>query len=70
MNANNGFQWMTAWFMVIFTMIVILFDLYVGTEKGAEMTISRQLLVIGTHYPVLVFIMGLLFGHIFWPQRL
>lgn len=60
----------TAWFLVAITFVVICFDLMVGFRHGAELTISRQLLLVATQYPILVLGIGILLGHVFWPQRL
>lgn len=59
----------TTWFLVFLTMTVVCFDVFIGYRHGADVTVSRQLLLLGSRYPILAFGFGVLLGHIFWPQR-
>lgn len=59
----------SAWFLVCLTFAVICFDLLVGFRWGADSTISRQMLVVAKQYPILAVGVGVLMGHVFWPQH-
>jgi hypothetical protein len=53
--------------LIIVALLLIGWDIYVAVNKDEGDTISEVLLWVGSH-PVLPFAMGVLMGHLFWPQ--
>ena len=47
--------------------ILIIYDLFTVLERGSETTISVQLFEFSKKYPIVPFVLGIVFGHIFWP---
>lgn len=56
--------------IVIFSTIIILiiYDIFILLKKGSKYTISSVLLELGKKYPIIPFFLGIVFGHIFWPN--
>jgi predicted transporter len=65
---NNGAAETTAWVITLLVFVAIAFDVFIGFRRGQTNTISHQLLSIGQRYPILPLAIGVLLGHIFWPQ--
>ena len=49
-------------------MLLIVYDIFILLDKGVEQTISSVLLKLGQKYPIIPFGIGVVFGHIFWPN--
>jgi hypothetical protein len=60
--------------IVLAIVIVIAMDIYLARTKGFEGTLSWWIYVNSCSYPIIPaaigFIIGLLFGHLFWDQGL
>jgi len=56
------------WFIVAVIMIVGIVDLSLWFGCGAACTLSKQLLSASEQYPILPFALGVLVGHLLWPQ--
>lgn len=57
-------------FAYVVTLVVatILFDIYVYCRGGWESTISYLVLTRASRYPIISFAVGVVIGHLFWPQ--
>jgi hypothetical protein len=47
-----------------------IYDVIAVWRGGNGATISEVLLAAGRSYPILVLALGILLGHLFWPQRI
>jgi hypothetical protein len=57
------------WTIILSTSaLLILYDFWVFATYGVDQTISRVTLYKARLHPIIPFALGLLFGHIFWPQ--
>ena len=56
-----------AWVLTI-TVASIVFDLVMYWRHGWEGTISYLALTRSRRYPILPFVLGVLVGHLLWPQ--
>jgi hypothetical protein len=57
----------TAAAFIVMVILVAAFDCYMGLRYGADQTVSAVLQDWGGRFPVLVLIIGLILGHLFWP---
>lgn len=58
--------------VVIIVLMVVggaLYDVVALVNGGVEATISRVVLNASCKHPIIAFAMGVLCGHLFWPQR-
>lgn len=55
-------------FIAISTCVTGLFDLYAGLRFGETSTISFIILQVARQHPILPLLVGILIGHLFWPQ--
>ncbi len=44
-------------------------DLYAGLYYGPTATVSAFLLSVARRHPILPYLIGILTGHLFWPQQ-
>lgn len=58
----------TAVFVLTITVASILFDAVMYWRGGWEATISYLALSKSRRYPIIPFALGVLVGHLFWPQ--
>lgn len=58
----------TVWFLVTVLAGATLVDVWLSLHGGQEATISATIWMLSQQYPVLPFILGLLAGHLLWPQ--
>jgi len=56
-------------FILVITVMIIIFDIIVYVKGGAHATISHQVLEWSKEWPVLVYTAGILCGHLLWPQK-
>ena len=56
----------TKWFVIIATALIVLFDIVLAVWGDA--TISKFLLDVVRNQPAWSVAIGVLFGHLFWPQ--
>jgi hypothetical protein len=62
-------RWKTAWVIGIVVLVLIGWDVYAAFfTKGAGDTISEVLLAGAQRRPVVSFLIGVVCGHLFWPQ--
>lgn len=47
---------------------IIIYDITQLIRKGYQGTISWQVYVASCRYPIVPFLLGILFGHLFWPN--
>ncbi len=59
---------MTTGFISIVAIIITLYDIWMLWRRGYEATISWVLLTWSRKYPIIAFMLGVLAGHIFWPN--
>jgi hypothetical protein len=59
----------TTWFLTAAVVVFIVYDIFAAIHWGADGTISRDILQIAYIHPILPFAIGVLMGHLFWPQR-
>jgi hypothetical protein len=61
----------TVWKGIVFILVLSAFgiwDLLLFNSGGKPNTISHDLLVIAREYPILTLAVGIVLGHLFWPQ--
>lgn len=58
----------TTWLLFVILVMVGAYDIYAGWMFGNDATISVYVLLIARRWPVLPLIVGLVLGHLFWPQ--
>ena len=59
---------MTIAFIAGTFVIWIAFDVWIGLKKGSQETISVVSLNFAKKYPIFPFIVGVIMGHLYWPQ--
>lgn len=47
--------------------ILIAYDIWTYLKRGSDTTISVQMFELSKKYPIVAFLLGIVFGHIFWP---
>lgn len=63
-------RWKTAWILGVIFLVLVGWDVYAGFfTSGPGGTISELCLSTARAHPVLPFFMGVLAGHLFWPQQ-
>ena len=55
--------------LIVFVLVLIAWDVYVFLTPGDGDTISEITLGFAMRHPVLPFALGVLCGHLLWPQR-
>lgn len=55
--------------LVVTAILLIVWDIVVAANPVAGDTISEITLAFARKHPVVPFIMGVIMGHLFWPQR-
>lgn len=58
----------TQWFLVAVGIMLIVWDTYAASRWGYQGTISYDLLTDAEKRPIIAFAMGVVAGHLFWPQ--
>jgi hypothetical protein len=61
-------EW-TAAGLALVAALVGLYDLTVYLTHGHEATVSAVILTTSRRYPILPFMLGVLIGHLLWPQQ-
>ncbi len=59
----------TAWVLLVFVVLLVLFDLWAAVVWGHHATVSYNVLYFSHLYPIIPFAAGLIAGHFFWPQN-
>lgn len=62
-------QYQTLGFVVLLVVATIVFDCWTYAARGNSTTISVVVAKLGRDMPVAVLALGVVLGHIFWPQR-
>ncbi|HLN30498.1 MAG TPA: hypothetical protein VK395_22330 [Gemmataceae bacterium] len=58
------------WLVILsFTVVMIAYDVLAYALWGVDATISRRVLFASQGTPLIAFAVGVLCGHLFWPQR-
>lgn len=55
-------------FICVVLVLIFGVDLYLLVAKGYKETISARLLGMGRDYPIIPFLIGIVMGHLFWPN--
>lgn len=58
----------TAWWLIAVVTLLIGYDIFAVLRWGYHGTISYDVLTAAKAYPVLPFAMGVVCGHLLWPQ--
>ncbi len=58
----------TAWWIVALIAIAVSYDVFAYVHWGYEGTISFKALTASKNYPIIPFAIGVVAGHLFWPQ--
>lgn len=58
----------TFWIVCAAIVLLIAWDVYVAANDVKGDTISELMLAFARKHPILPFALGVLFGHLFWPQ--
>jgi hypothetical protein len=62
-------RWKTAWVIGVIVLVLIGWDVYAAFfTKGNGDTISEVVLAAAQRRPVFSFLVGVVCGHLFWPQ--
>lgn len=48
---------------------LIIFDIFLVVKKGWKETISFQVYILSRDNPIIPFAIGVVMGHLFWPQN-
>lgn len=59
----------TAWILIVIAAFLVHYDMFVQVRYGYDTTISAVMLDASRRWPLLPFLLGLLIGHIIWPQK-
>ena len=59
---------LTAWLLIAVTVLLVGWDIYAAFKWGYDGTISRDILTASKNHPVIAFAIGVIAGHLFWPQ--
>jgi hypothetical protein len=72
MSNPNEQKWIrnTRYFMIGSVLAVVLYDIVAVLLGGVEATISRQVYYASVSWPILPVAVGVLIGHLFWPQKI
>jgi hypothetical protein len=55
--------------MILLAMLIAAFDVYIIAKKGKQESISAYI-IRGSHkYPLLVLLLGIVLGHLFWSMK-
>jgi len=55
-------------YCLVIVVVSIVFDAIMYARQGWEGTISYLVLTRSRRYPIIAFAVGILAGHLFWPQ--
>jgi hypothetical protein len=58
-----------AWLLFILIVCVGGYDVYASQQSNNWETVSSYVWRISRNYPILPFIVGIVIGHLLWPQR-
>ena len=59
----------TVGILVAVVVLLIVWDVYAYLAGGSQATISRVTLAFAGEHPVVPFLIGVVSGHLFWPQK-
>jgi len=59
----------TAWTIYLLLTAIIMFDTVMIVNKTSGDTISEITLAAARKWPIIAFAIGVVVGHLFWPQR-
>lgn len=57
-----------AWFLILIFLTVGLYDAWAAMYKPREYTVSFALLAIAREFPIIAIVVGIIIGHLFFPQ--
>jgi hypothetical protein len=60
----------TMWVITILSFVLAAWDVYLTVNKFPGDTISEVMLKVAKDHPILPFIIGVIIGHLFWPQKM
>ena len=60
---------LTIAFIVLIVLLVAGYDITIAVLGGEQATISATLLAIARQWPIVPFMLGLLAGHLFFPNK-
>lgn len=58
----------TAWILLAVVALLIGWDIFAAVRWGASQTISFDLLTAARQRPIIATAIGVVIGHLFWPQ--
>lgn len=61
-------QWLTVWMLTTSIIVAGVYDLFTAYSHGKDATISVVILSLAREWPILPFALGVLMGHLLWPQ--
>ena len=59
---------LTLLFIGVIVVLIAIFDVYIIAKKGKHESISAHIIRGSKQYPLLVLILGVVLGHLFWPM--
>lgn len=57
-----------AWWLLAIVVILIGLDIFAAVRWGYQGTISYDVLTASKSHPIIALIVGIVIGHLFWPQ--
>lgn len=60
---------LTVLFLIIVATSLILFDVYIIWKKGKQESISAHIIRGSYKYPLIVFLFGIVAGHLLWSMK-
>ena len=60
---------LTLAFIIFLVVIITVFDVWVIAKKGKQESISAHIIRMSYKYPLLVLLLGIVLGHLFWSMR-
>lgn len=59
----------TKWVLLGVTIVLAIFDIWIINNEYWQSTISAVVLERSIRHPIIPFVIGIIAGHLFWPQR-
>lgn len=60
----------TIWVLIVFTAILLAWDIYAFNVAPADGTISKVMMNAAREHPIVPFVIGVIMGHLFWGQKI
>lgn len=68
-NQVDNISWIAIWVLLATLLAVGVADIYLVRYGHGGPTVSSTIWALAKEYPIIVLIVGILLGHLFWPQH-